>query len=385
MRLKDALLLLVAVGCASCGGNNPPDQAPATGTVSGGPAVTAAPSAPKASAAPAANAPAVNAPVAGAQWTIYVHVVRGPTHVGESKRLRDRLMGSAGGLNQWYIVHGNNDSTLYHGYYKSIGDDSPDARRAAADLAAIKGMRDQVSGQRTFEQAMVVNLSSSDPQAPPEWDLLNSGGYYTLEIATYSGGPERKQTAVDSVREARAMGVEAYYYHGDSSSSVCIGAWPREAADQAAPVTNDGADRTVIVSTGPRNPDVEKAMMDAAARRKGIDGVDNPIHVAPKFTPRDPTMIAAMKKFPHRYVDGELYSTRVIDPQTRKPKLVPDASYIVVIPRKQENILRQENVATGREVDPERQADFGRAVFGQPQQQPPAPAPRQGRLKSIGD
>ncbi|MCC6240247.1 MAG: hypothetical protein IT448_08125 [Phycisphaerales bacterium] len=362
MPIKKILLLFVALGCASCGGNNPPPTSSSTGTLT--PAAEAA----------AVDSASTSAIPAGAQWTIYVQQVQGPSHVAQAKRLRDQLI-STTGMKQWYLVHDNSSSTLYYGYYKSIGDQS-------ADLEKIKAMRDPVSARRLFAQVMTVAINASNPQAPEAWDLLNSGGYYTLEIATYSGGPGRKQAAVDSVREARAQGVEAYYYHGDTSSSVCIGSWPRQAAEEAAPVVNEGADHTIIVSTGPRNDSVEQTMLQAAAQRKGIDNIEKPIHVAPRFVPRDPSMIAALKKFPYRYVDGELYSTRVVDPKTHQPSLMPDPSFIVVIPRKPQSILTQENTAQ------QPQGNFGQAVYGQPQQQTPAtssPNQQQGKLKSLGD
>src|SRR5690606_7665692 len=113
--------------CASCGGNNPPTAQRTTDNLSAAaPAPGAAPTAaPRAqTAAPHAQAAPASVP-ADAQWTIFVHAVRGATHVNESRRLKDRLMQSSG-LNQWYIIHGSTDSTLYHGYYKEMSGDSAD-------------------------------------------------------------------------------------------------------------------------------------------------------------------------------------------------------------------------------------------------------------------
>lgn len=53
-------------------------------------------------------------------------------------------------------------------------------------------------------------------KAPPEWNLENAKGVYTLQIGvTYNTATfrEREQAAVDWVADLRKRGYEAYYYH----------------------------------------------------------------------------------------------------------------------------------------------------------------------------
>src|SRR5690606_35730338 len=125
-------------------------------------------------------------PPADAQWTIYCRTITGPNHIAESRRLRDELRGSTN-LRGWYLVHGANETTLYYGYYRAFHDpNDPATRRAQTELDNIKKIKD-LAGRPLFRQAMFVGINASDPEAPPEWNLLNSGGYYTLEIGIYTG------------------------------------------------------------------------------------------------------------------------------------------------------------------------------------------------------
>ena len=67
---------------------------------------------------------------------------------------------------------------------------------------------------------------------------------WSVQIAAYEGSTQRKKFAVDAVRDARAEGVPAYYYHGPSISSVCVGAWPRAAVrGDMEPAFNDPNER----------------------------------------------------------------------------------------------------------------------------------------------
>ena len=359
MKLLVLLFLpLLALACAPAGhpgdGSDNAMNAPAGG----------------ASASAVATSSGQPVPVDGAQWTILADTIRGSTHVGQARRLKDQLIASSG-LKQWYLVHADAESTLYHGYYKQIGDDSADAKRAAADLAKVKAMKDSATGSPMFSQAMMVAIASADPQAPPEWNLLNSGGHYTLVIGTYAGNTERKQAAVDVVRDLRAAGVPAFYYHGDASSTVSIGAWPKSAADEGQAVENRDPRKRVIVAAGAPNAQVERAI-----QRAGEAGA---VTLTPSFVPRDPAMIAAMKEYPHLHTNGQVYVRTVKDPASGQTRDAADPSYIAVIPKQTDSVLRQ----TSGEIDAARQADFGSAVYGQPTQTPPRPRTGQGQLKGI--
>src|SRR5205085_9341649 len=138
-------------------------------------------------------------------------------------------------------------SVLYYGYYRAYNDtnDLNESRRAQDDRAKLDKLQD-AQGERPFASSIFVELTSPDPEAPAEWNLANAKGYWSLQIAAYKDSPDRKKAAVDSVRAAREKGIEAYYFHGPTTSSVCIGCWPREAVK--------AQDAAVGESLDPRQP-----------------------------------------------------------------------------------------------------------------------------------
>lgn len=363
---------LIGIATASCGGNNPPEANPQPQAALTAPANNAQ--------APArtVSQPRQTQPVPprDAQWTIYCRSLTGPNHVREARRLKDQLMETSD-LKGWYLVHGSTETTLYHGYYRAFDDpNDPATRHAQLELEKIQQMKD-LGGRPIFRQAFFVGIDIGDPEAPPEWNLLNSGGYYTLEIGIYTGSVERKQAAVDAVREARAQGLPAYYHHGDNGSSVCIGAWGIDAAVTAEPVANDDARKTVVLAT-------DRPTGKLAETMRQFQQSKNAITVAPQFTPVDPTMIEMMKRFPHRYINGEVHMTRTRDRQTGRIVEVPDPSYLVIVPQRSQNILMQETPLVEDGSTAPSQPDYGTAIYGQPKQQPTPPRST-GRLRSLND
>jgi hypothetical protein len=314
---------------------------------------------------------APTAAAAPAQWTLYCQAFAGPAHVEQAKSVKDQLMAASAqrGLKDWHVVHQEGESVVYHGFYRTIAaDDAKDKKegqRAQRDRREIAGMMD-AQGNRIFEHVFFVELPAPDPAAPPEWNLINADGFFTLQIAAYKDSPHRKQAAVDAVREARAQGVEAYYYHGETTSSVCVGAWSRAAVreqEEASAQTSENAqDQDILVLPMPL-PNQEKIdVRNAAGKRVKT--------YAPRFEALDPTLVAMMEKYPTHAVNGVTFVSKVTDPATKEIKEIEDPSYIVQIPKPQVSILRQQAQA------PELIA-------------PPTPANASpqggGRLKSLGD
>jgi hypothetical protein len=195
------------------------------------------------------------------------------------------------------VVHQDDQSLVFFGYYRSIDDPKDaDTRRAIADRTMIRNLKDTI-GDFPFEQAMLMPLDAPDPNAPPQWNLLNAKGAWTLEIAAYKG-PGRKAAAVDSVRQARAQGIEAYYYHGPTASSVCIGAWPQEAVIQHLNNQLQNADPNQAVMVVP----------DAMASRMPDNFTDKDgnqtkvVHNDAQVV--DPTLVAMMQKYPTHSLNG---------------------------------------------------------------------------------
>ena len=277
-------------------------------------------------------------PPADAQFTLYCQAIGGPAHIEQANAAKEQLIKMTG-MKDWYIVHQDVQSIIYYGFYRSISDPKDkDSARAQADRKKIDGLKDG-AGNKVFDRPLFVQVDSPDPVAPPEWNLMNSSGYWSLQIAAYKDSPKRKEAAVEAVREARKNGVDAYYYHGETTSSVCIGAWPREAVkeqDQEVAAANDpGQDILVLPQPLPAGSNVQIRNRDGASVKA----------VAPKFEPVDPSMIAAMQQYPTHAVNGEVHAKAVDDPITGAKKTVEDPSFFVVIPHKAPSLLRAQQAA----------------------------------------
>jgi hypothetical protein len=350
-RMRQILLIALMLGwVGGCEGGPPPAASAAAPTNS-----QVVPLPAQAPVSPAA--PAVVAPPEGAQWTIYCDSFTGPNHVEIADQAKAALTTETN-LGNWHIVHEADQSLLYYGYYKDIKDPQARADKRAVDSIAGDG------GTRRFRACMFVPLTSPDPVAPPEWDLRNTPAsmYWSLQIAAFRGTADRKERAVEAVREARAEGIEAYYYHGETISSVCIGAWPREAVRQqeSADAHTASPDDTPFVSPFPV-PDGAKPLTDENGKPLTI--------IAPKVVIDDPSLQKTMDTYPEMADNGY-----VSQQKDANGKLIPASSFLVHIPHR-------EGLVTGNDAD------------GAPAPQPAAPtispADNQdgslGKLRTIGD
>jgi hypothetical protein len=293
-------------------------------------------------------------PPKDAQYTLFCQKISGADHYDQSRALRQGLRDGTT-MKDWYIVHSNDYSTLYYGFYRTIDprdpQDGKEGARAIHDLDTIRQMTD-ANGFRPFSVALPVLISSPDPSAEPAWDLAHSGGYWSLQIAAYKGSPDRKQAAVDAVRAARAQGIEAYYYHGSTVSSVCIGSWPKDAAREIDPADqNQDPDKPIVVTPKPLSP--------AAQQQYDRNGIQT---AAPTVEILDPTILATMRQYPQHSVNGEVFPKK------------PEPSFLVKVP--------QGDVDDGNEIAPVGEGGAPAAAVRQPTQDD---QPGMGHLKSIGD
>jgi hypothetical protein len=307
---------------------------------------------------PAAADP--SAPPADAQWTIYCQAVAGPDHVARANALKEQLI-EVTHLKPWHVIHQEDQSVLYYGYYKTINDpkDKKETTRAKNDRQTIADLKD-AAGNKVFGAAMFVEVSAPDPQAPPQWDLRNAPGYWSVEIAMYKEHPQRKQAAIDTVRDARAQGVDAYYYHGPTASSVCIGAWPKEAVreQESAAEYNQDPSQDLLVLPQPVTDNTEFRNRDGQKITT----------VAPRIEPVDPSLIAAMDKYKERSVNGEVYMRTVEDPVTKQQQQIADPVVLVRIPAPTGPSLLRQSQPPPQLVTPVS----------------PSQTPGAGKLKSIG-
>lgn len=270
-----------------------PYDDPATGAL-GGPAIGIDPPA----QAPAdAGAPEMPLAPKEAQWTIYCATVGGGDHMAMAKALKASLIQNTG-MREWYIVSDNAQSRLYYGFYRSIADpaDPVESKRAKGDRRKIDELVDK-AGERPFRACQFVQLSAPDPESPPEWNLANApqDKVWTLLIAAYKDHPDRKKAAVESVRDARARGEEAYYYHGDTVSNVFVGAWPEDAVLEEKVDAKEGVgaqDPLLVLPPGMKVP--------GKVRRKG----QAVRAVGQQLVPVDEGLKQKIEQYPHMGVNG---------------------------------------------------------------------------------
>jgi hypothetical protein len=315
------------------------------------PAVGAAPSKSKAEAN-AAKEP---------QWTLYCQAIGGPAHVEQAKSAKEQLIKQSK-LKDWYVIHQDTESIIYYGYYRTINDpkDKKESERAQRDRKEIGTLAD-ASGNLLFDHCFFVEITAPDPTAPPEWNLLNAEGYWSLQIAAYKDSPHRKEAALEAVKAAREQGLPAYFYHGETTSSVCIGAWPR-AAVKEQDEANAGApdpEQDLLVLPQPLADQDNVVVRNQDGKRVRT--------LAPRFEPVDPSMIAMMAKYPTHAVNGVTYVSKAKDPATGEIKEFEDPSFLVPIPRAKPGLLRAQQPAPAL-IAPD-----------------PAPATGGGKLRSIGD
>ena len=271
-------------------------------------------------------------PPADAQWTILCDTIEGPSHVEDAGIMKQRLA-KLSGLHDWYVIHGERESTIYYGYYRSL-DNPAEKVRAEQDRARIAALTDQLQN-RLVRGGVLVPVTAPDPQAPSDWNLLNTpkDAYWTIEIATFVGNAQRKQAAVQAVRELRAKGEKAYFYHGPSASSVCIGAWPRDAMqEQGTGIDKNGQSRDDAHAQDPNAPllvlgDLAPPNMPSRVLEPGTG---RPMTVmAQKRVYNDPTLAKKAEEYPYHYVNYELRGTQ------NGAQVFPDPSVLVIIPHEQ--------------------------------------------------
>ena len=220
-----------------------------------------------------------------ASLTILLCLVPGPNHVADAEAYKDTVA-KATGWRDVYVVHKAQWSELYRGRYLSM----PQAQR---DLKRTKVWRD-ARGLLPFAQALVMPLPA-EQVGPPEWNLQRTSGVFTVTVAEFYDVPEasyvgRKDFAVQSCRELRSQGLEAYYYHGPLKSFVCIGSFP----ESSYPSIQEKGTVTRVI--------------------------------------RDPRIQTILKRFPFLAVNGrqDLY---VVEKDSGKPSRLATASYVMEIPR----------------------------------------------------
>lgn len=283
---------------------------------------------------PAWSAAATESAGDAALWTIYCHSFSGPTRAQEAKATRDAMIVRSG-MHGWYVIHQESESILFYGHYRSTDRsaddpaDRKDAQQAHADLKKIQELQDS-DQNRLFPLTVFIQTPQPGSEGPPEWDLRKTSAdkVWTLYVGVYKDNPERKRACVQAVKALRDAGEEAYYYHDDSASIICLGAWPASAVkqpEQAVASSRDPNEEVWVYNT-PLAPKVPREFTTNDGRQVKI--YDTTIKIL------DESLQRTIDLHPDFMTNGVVMAREVKDPRTGEKKLIKHTSQLLAIPRR---------------------------------------------------
>lgn len=218
----------------------------------------------------AAMSPGGGSPPASADddlWAIRVYSSREPEHASRADGY-GRALKTVKGLKADLVrvVHSDTVSTVYYGRYRQQLDLKSGRTSYTPDyspeLAQIRGLTLGGSSEHPFAAAMIDALPPP-PSANSQWDLLSqNSGYWSLQVGVFyntEGMTRRRQAAEEYCKLLRDQGEQAFFHHGASNSSVCIGLFPREAiATMNRTDESTGVSRIVSEIVDPKLIDLQK-------------------------------------------------------------------------------------------------------------------------------
>lgn len=171
----------------------------------------------------------------GVYWTIRCMEVRGAGAAADAQRIAESLRNTRGiHPRQVFVKDDPNRSVVYYGKYLRTPDGNtgkfkipPEMQRDAVMIKELTGNE----GGRFFFDSRPVPIPTPNP-GPPEWQLRNNPGTYSLRIGIFFDEPgfyKRKEAAVAYCTELREKGYEAYYRHSEFVSEVFVGSFGPEA------------------------------------------------------------------------------------------------------------------------------------------------------------
>lgn len=176
-------------------------------------------------------------------WAIRCRTLQGANRFRLARNYADALKNVEGLKAELIqVFHDTDESVVYYGRYRRVYDAKnkkeafrPDHLR---DIDLIRRLsmtvQDSLAGSRVvwpFRNATMDTLPTG-LGSHPEWHLSNAPGHYSLQVAVFyntEGMRRRKYAAEEYCSLLRKQGQQAYYHHGTVNSSVCIGAFPKEA------------------------------------------------------------------------------------------------------------------------------------------------------------
>jgi hypothetical protein len=320
-----------------------------------------------------ARAAAQEAPVnipKDARWTLYCASVGGPDRFARMAQLKAYMMAKTE-LKDWYVVHDEQNSTLFYGFYTAVEKTERSSARAHADRKMISEFRD--NDERPFAACFFTPVTPPDPAAPPEWNIVNAPprAHWSVQIAAFKDNNERKQAAVQAVKELREKGVDAYFHHGQAVSSVCVGLWPEDALkrqemDGGSAVVD--ADDAMLITQEPLPAKYQKAKMRTSDGQRLVP-------FAQRIEIADKSLDAVLKEYPYHFVNYEAQA-RKMKAADGSTQMVPSPSFLVKVPRDQSGGMNAAAAGGGGLLSP------GNGPGGLA---PTRSAPVGGRLRGLND
>lgn len=177
------------------------------------------------------------------------------------------------------------------------------------DLATIRQLA--LGSQYPFFAARPMQKPQPDI-GPPEWDLRNAKGVYSLHVGITYPTPtmhEYKEAAIEWVKALRDDGFEAYYYHNPDKpeTSICVGTFGRDA----------------IVSGQHESRYEDLEIEQRQVYRKPVNDLR-----------------AKNEMFQYNLENGHITYKSFVDPKTGQRERLPNRSFLVRIPNA-ENESRQ--------------------------------------------
>jgi hypothetical protein len=321
----------------------------------------------------AAAEPAVQIPQ-GARWTLYCAALAGPDRFARMTQMKAYLLAKSP-FKDWYVVHNEQNSTLFYGFYNSIEKSDRAGAKAHDDQKRISEWKDE-TGERPFAACFFTAVTPPTPDAPAEWNLASASprAYWSVQIAAFKDNPQRKEAAVSMVKQLREKGVEAYYYHGSAISSVCIGTWPADAIKEQ---DIDGSHAVADQDDAMLITDTPLPARYQNARLKTSDG-QRLIPYAQRTDIIDKSLIATLHDYPYHYVNYEATSKKVKNADGAMVDRI-SPSFLIKVPHEAPSLLNGGG-GVGGFLNPDNAAPPGALQPVNPTRTPAGA----GRLRGIG-
>ncbi len=250
-------------------------------------------------------------------WTIECFYSREDNRRQTADALATALKGVQGlRPDRVWVEHSNDQSRVYYGTYRlgyvRAQSDTPTQKKGDLSVVLSEDLKRDLRLIRQLALGSQYPFFAARPMqkplpdvGPPEWDLRNAKGVYSLHVGITYPTPtmhEYKQAAVDWVKVLREDGYEAYFYHNPDKpeTSICVGTFGEDA-----------------VATG--QFDSQYADLDIEQTQVYRKPVND--------------LRASNEMFQYNLENGHITYKSFVDPNSGQRERLPNRSFLVRIPR----------------------------------------------------